>query len=97
LERVTVATPVAASKSIVYAFSSEAAAGVGVVAGFAGAVVAPAALVVPLVVAFCADAAAMMPRRRTKTCKQKRWDRTWSQTQTKGADMTERHEVSRVH
>jgi hypothetical protein len=56
---------------MVYAFSDEAAEGVGVVTGLAvAAVVAPG--LGAAVVAFCADATAIMPRRRTKTCKQKR-------------------------
>ncbi len=70
------AAPVAASKSMVYAFSDEAAEGDGVVAGFADAAVVAAGFGV--VVVFCADATAIMPRTRTKTCKQKRGTDTGS-------------------
>ena len=61
------AAPVAASKSMVYAFCDEAAEGAGVVAGFADAAVVAAGLGV--VVVFCAHATAIMPRRRAETCK----------------------------
>jgi hypothetical protein len=91
-----VAAPVAASKSMVYAFSDEAAEGAGVVAGFANAAVVAAGFGV--VVVFCADATVIMPRMRTNTCKQKKWDgHGVRQRRKEPAGLRSTRYVSRLH